>query len=253
MLHRCCLFAAALLVIAATGRPADADISYLTDRTTYYVAPGDTAVVHVWARFDGPDLNQLVAENGLYSIGVSLITTSSSPMNMPALLADLDAVALNLLDFDDSFGPLIDLPFSPRFGAVLLADPFAQDGDLGVMGTPSEAARLISIGSFAYTASASQGEGTTIVIDDHDPELADIVTWRNSLVLDNRVTPTRIGIVVTSNPACPADFNADGVLNTQDFFEFMSAYFDGRANFDGLDGTNSQDFFAFLTAFFNPC
>jgi hypothetical protein len=54
---------------------------------------------------------------------------------------------------------------------------------------------------------------------------------------------------------CPADFNADRVVNSQDFFDYLAAFFANRSSADfGQDGTlNSQDFFDFLTAFFAGC
>jgi T5SS/PEP-CTERM-associated repeat protein len=58
---------------------------------------------------------------------------------------------------------------------------------------------------------------------------------------------------------CPADFNHDSSVNSQDFFDFLTAFFavvheaDSPADFN-LDGqVNSQDFFDFLTAFFGGC
>jgi hypothetical protein len=60
---------------------------------------------------------------------------------------------------------------------------------------------------------------------------------------------------LTFVPACSADFNLDGVPDSQDFFDFITALFDldPRADFN-RDGTlTSQDFFDFLTAFFAGC
>jgi uncharacterized membrane protein len=56
-------------------------------------------------------------------------------------------------------------------------------------------------------------------------------------------------------PMCGVDWTYDGVLNSQDFFEYLADFFEGGAaadfNDDGV--TNSQDFFDFLSAFFAGC
>jgi hypothetical protein len=51
------------------------------------------------------------------------------------------------------------------------------------------------------------------------------------------------------------DFNGDGEVTSQDFFDYLGAFFAGEPGADyDLDGEiSSQDFFAFLTAFFGGC
>jgi hypothetical protein len=54
---------------------------------------------------------------------------------------------------------------------------------------------------------------------------------------------------------CRADRNDDGLVNSQDFFDFVAAFFAGqvRADFNVDGALNSQDFFDFLAAFFAGC
>ncbi len=55
--------------------------------------------------------------------------------------------------------------------------------------------------------------------------------------------------------SCAADFNDDAALNSQDFFDFLGAFFenDTSADFNADTFINSQDFFDFVGAFFAGC
>ncbi|MGE3108665.1 MAG: GC-type dockerin domain-anchored protein [Phycisphaerales bacterium] len=54
-------------------------------------------------------------------------------------------------------------------------------------------------------------------------------------------------------PPCPADWNGDRFVDSQDFFDFLSALFVGAADFNHDGFVNSQDFFDFLAVFLQGC
>ncbi len=62
-------------------------------------------------------------------------------------------------------------------------------------------------------------------------------------------------VMWVSTGLCRADFNGDGSVNSQDFFDFLAVFFesDASADFNADLVVNSQDFFDFLAAFFGPC
>ena len=64
---------------------------------------------------------------------------------------------------------------------------------------------------------------------------------------------------VSSGPAtltvCAADFNCDGIVNSQDFFDYVNSFFshEPASDFNGDGSVNSQDFFDFMVVFFIGC
>ena len=83
------------------------------------------------------------------------------------------------------------------------------------------------------------------------------------------VDPDKVGVydcIITnhcgfmiSDPAtltiCDADFDCDGIVDSQDFFTYLTALFEGapRADINHNGVIDSQDFFDFLSLFFNGC
>jgi probable HAF family extracellular repeat protein len=61
--------------------------------------------------------------------------------------------------------------------------------------------------------------------------------------------------LATLGGPCRADFNRDGVTNSQDFFDFLAAFFahDPAADNNNDGGVTTEDFFDFLEAFFAGC
>lgn len=63
-------------------------------------------------------------------------------------------------------------------------------------------------------------------------------------------------VVVTAiqcGSTCACDWDGSGTLNSQDFFEFLVAFFGGNADFNADGFTNSQDFFDFVVCLFAGC
>ena len=52
---------------------------------------------------------------------------------------------------------------------------------------------------------------------------------------------------------CPSDWSGEGLINSQDFFDFLTDFFKSNADFNADGVTNSQDFFDFLDLFFAGC
>jgi len=67
------------------------------------------------------------------------------------------------------------------------------------------------------------------------------------------VTSNVAVLVVQPVNNCPCDWNLDGFVTSQDFFEFITAFFADNADFNNDGVTTSQDFFDFIGCFFSGC
>lgn len=72
---------------------------------------------------------------------------------------------------------------------------------------------------------------------------------------ENPVAEQRPMLRIVYRPACTADWNSDGVVNTQDFLAYLNEWVTGSAAADlnDDDTVNTQDFLAFLNAWTAGC
>ena len=59
--------------------------------------------------------------------------------------------------------------------------------------------------------------------------------------------------ITGSGTPCLGDWNSSGDVDSQDLFDFLTAFFMGTGDFNGNGSSDSQDFFDFLGAFFAGC
>jgi hypothetical protein len=167
-----------------------------------------------------------------------------------------------------TFAPAVDLPVgdSPVSMAALDIDLDGAGGgpgdiDLAIVATDADLGqRAVQIlrndfagGQLQFAPAAPLGEPgempTVVLAANVDGDArTDLITLNEGL----RGTMQEVAVRLSAS-ACRADWNDDGALNSQDFFDFLSSFFGPGADFnqDGL--TNSQDFFDFLAAFFGGC
>jgi hypothetical protein len=116
----------------------------------------------------------------------------------------------------------------PRTGATIF---FSSDGMAqGVVGISRGAGRVINLSVCAGTNSLSDQNFQRL--------MGNCVDWLN-----------------TGGPRCPADYNRDGAVSSQDFFDFLAAFFSAspEADMNGDSFVDSRDLFDYLTLFFVGC
>jgi hypothetical protein len=100
-------------------------------------------------------------------------------------------------------------------------------------------------------ACGAAGAGATVGIENANGTLG--ISYDNTLL--GKGSTALATQPLSPCPTCAADFNNDDVVNSQDFFDFLTAFFASapNADFNRDNLVNSQDFFDFLTAFFAGC
>ncbi|MGE3109586.1 MAG: hypothetical protein AB7G11_14415 [Phycisphaerales bacterium] len=105
--------------------------------------------------------------------------------------------------------------------------------------------RPLAIGDFGYTP--------TLLPDTSGDGRPDLLIFSQDGCDASCNQPAR-GYILHS---CAADYNYDGVLNSQDFYDFIVAFFGGPISYSpdfNHDGAvNTQDFFDYFTAFLSGC
>ncbi|MBC7772135.1 MAG: hypothetical protein H7210_06555, partial [Pyrinomonadaceae bacterium] len=169
---------------------------------------------------------------------------NSSELLVPGTLAAGTGVQSYMIRFDPGSNNGIT-----RAGWVIFDAPI-----LGVMmgrGRLNETDNVLGRPDVTYNMNNNRG------MEPNEQEHFEISADRLRVDFTMNVTnfPTDDIRVVTMIPVCAGDFNRDGLANSADFFDFLTAFFvnEPSADVNGDELVNSQDFFDFLAAFFAGC
>lgn len=210
--------------------------------------------------------NQVIAERGHYD-------------NDTAVLNEADTkVYQRFHGIDPTVSGLTGVPAGQSFHLVL-NNVVISDNRIPPMGFTNTAADAVQSGAIGHTyADGQYWDDTTYAIPAGSRKAQVTVYYQTSskqymeflrdnanagednpgqIAYDAWVTFGKSAPVAmdqsTINFICACDWNADGTLNAQDFFDFIAGFFSGNADYNHSGSTNSQDFFDFLTCFFTGC
>lgn len=187
------------LLLAAVASTSNGAVRFTTDEDVYSVLPGASFSVNLYLEFDGVDAAKLITEQGLYGVGFR------AAIEAPAAGFSLNAgspLIANDLDFDDSFGPTIQFDGSADVGVLLLADPFEDDGDAGVLGVEvAPGVRRITLGELSVRAPSDFNVSATISIADFNSATDDTVTWTSLQTIDPDIQFAAFTISTVPSPS----------------------------------------------------
>jgi hypothetical protein len=134
----------------------------------------------------------------------------------------------------------------PASGYDNLTYQWRKDGVLLTSGPTGSGSMIVLSGADLEILNVNQGDAST-----YDCIVSNLCGQTTSFP----ATFTVIGDC--PGEGCTADFNSDGAVNSQDYFDLLTAFFTAppppAADFNGDGDFNSQDFFDFLTSFFDGC
>jgi hypothetical protein len=183
------------------------------------------------------------------------ITSSSSVIDINTLSADADPPQPSCVGRNGVLNNAVWYSLTPTTSGTLTVHGEANDAGLY---SPGGALFSGACGDLTEVACDSPVDGFFITF--HFDFTADLEAGNTYyLVAGSWADPvggeTEITIDYTGQLGCAADFNADGTVNSQDFFDYLNNFFanDPAADFNADGTVNSQDFFDFLNAFFDGC
>lgn len=170
-----------------------------------------------------------------------------SPSAIPFSLAIAATDPFDVRADFTNYGTHIDL-CAPGVGMVSTL----PDGAYGVADGTSYACPLVA--GVAALALQQRPGSTPAQIEERLRAAAVSISEMNP-GFDGRLGAGRIAAASVVTNDCRADFNDDGEINSQDFFDYLGAFFANEpgADFNADQAVNSQDFFDFLSAFMVGC
>ncbi|MBC7771520.1 MAG: hypothetical protein H7210_03380, partial [Pyrinomonadaceae bacterium] len=129
----------------------------------------------------------------------------------------------------------------PHVGKLVITGTAALDGTFATVGVPGFFSTCMNVE--VLTAATVNGQFT--LNDFVSPPIG----FQSIAVYPPNTDTVRFAISQLS------DWNEDGLLNSQDFFDFIASFFaqSPEADFNNDGFINSQDLFDFVSSFFTPC
>jgi hypothetical protein len=195
----------------------------------------------------GPALGQATLE--LKKLPGPGMTIAVNLQNLPVPIAGWQA----FLEYDTTKMTFLTGAYvTTQFGLPVINPIAASAGTLnvaaGIDPTLSQPPTLLSPQDTAYLIFVSTGTGCRPRIRVR----ANVPPTRLSDINGFDVPITQI---VNLWSLCPVDFDDDGVVEVQDLFDYIEAWFAGdcRADFNNINGLTVQDIFDYISAWFAGC